>query len=87
MTAFFKRISFWTKLKLFLGSCGLGTEVALHFGDSEPIWKYLTGGATIIVLAITYLGFLEDRNSNGIVDAFENSTDKTKTENETTQKS
>jgi hypothetical protein len=66
----FKQFSFWTKLKLFFGSFGIGSEVALHFGDAHPVWRYVVGGATILAITITY--FIEDKNNNNIVDAFEN---------------
>ena len=61
---------FWAKMKLALGSAGIGTEIALHFGDSDPIWKYLTGLATFLSILITI--FFEDKDNDGIVDVFEN---------------
>jgi len=60
---------FWMKIKVLLGSLGIGTEVALHFGDSEMIWKYITGAATVIGIIITL--FFEDKDSDGVVDLFE----------------
>ena len=69
MSKFFEKFSFWTKLKLFLGSIGIGSEVALYIVDSNPVFKYVIGGATVIALAITH--FVQDKNNNNIVDNFE----------------
>jgi hypothetical protein len=66
-----KRISFWNKLRSILTALGAGGEVALIIGESSHSYKYVVGIATVVMILITHL--IEDRNNNGIADIFEKS--------------
>ena len=70
MPRFWKKISFWNKLKATIGLFGLGGEVIMHIQDSHPVWKAVGLIATGLALAIAI--WFEDKNNNGIVDSFEN---------------
>lgn len=66
---FWKQFSFWDKIRLTLGSIGVGGEVTMYFADTYVHWKLIAGGATIISIIVTY--FFKDENKNNIVDLFE----------------
>ncbi|HEY0752283.1 MAG TPA: hypothetical protein VGD26_14085 [Chitinophagaceae bacterium] len=63
------KFSFWNKLRAIMASLGIGGEVALYFGDSNEVYKWVAAGATILSILITYI--VEDANKNGIADIFE----------------
>jgi len=67
--SWWKRFSFWDRIRLLLGSIGVGSEITLYFADSFPVWKGIAGVATIVAIAITYL--FKDINKNNIIDIFE----------------
>lgn len=69
MTKWWKRFSFWDKVRMILASLGAGGELTLFLVDSYPEWKLVAGGATFVTIILTY-GF-RDENKNGIVDLFE----------------
>ena len=69
MVKWWQRFSFWDKLRLLLGSIGVGSEITLYFADSFPLWKGIAGAATVIAICITY--FFKDENKNNKVDIFE----------------
>lgn len=62
-------MTFWNKLKGILLSLGIGGEITLFIGDSDPIWKVVAGAATFISILITQL--IQDNNNNGKPDIFE----------------
>lgn len=64
-----KKVSFWNKLRGMLGLIGIGGEITLYFGDAYSGWMIVAGIATFILGGITYI--VEDANKNGIVDIFE----------------
>lgn len=66
---FWKRFSFWAKLKGILATVGIGGEFALYLGDSHEGYKWFVGGATLLAIIITHI--TEDKNNNGVVDIFE----------------
>lgn len=67
--SWWKTITFWNKLRSVLTAFGVGGEVALIVGESSHSYKYIVGGATLIMILITHL--IEDKNANGIADIFE----------------
>ena len=67
--SWWRKFSFWNKIRLALGSVGVGGEVTLYFADSYPHWKLIAGGATVIAVMITYL--FKDDNKNDVADIFE----------------
>lgn len=64
-----KRITFWNKVRMLLGTVGIGSEVSLYLAESFPHWKVYAALATVGAISITY--FIKDENNNGLVDAFE----------------
>jgi len=66
---FWKRFSFWNKIRLTLGALGVKSEIILFVADSHPTWKIVAGIATFLTIAITY--FIKDDNKNNIVDILE----------------
>lgn len=64
-----KKVSFWNKIKATIGSLGVGTELTLFVADSHHVWKWVTFGATFLGILITF--WIEDKNNDGIVDAFQ----------------
>lgn len=69
INGWWKQFSFWDRVRMALGSIGIGGEITLYFADSHPKWKIVAGVATGVMLLITY--FFKDENKNGIVDIFE----------------
>lgn len=65
----YKKVSFWNKLRGMLGLIGIGGEITLYFRDVYSGWMIVAGIATFILGGITYI--VEDANKNGIVDIFE----------------
>lgn len=65
----FKRFSFWNKVRLALGSIGIGGEITLYIADSYLHWKIVAAVATGVGLLITYI--FVDKNNNDIADIFE----------------
>lgn len=66
---FWKRFSFWAKVRIMLIPVTIGGEVALYFGDSHGFWKIATPIATMIVYALTHL--IKDENKDDIIDGLE----------------
>jgi hypothetical protein len=62
-------MAFWTKMKMFVGAFGAGGTVTLVITDVAEWLPWITGIATVIGVAISV--FFEDKNNDGIVDAFE----------------
>lgn len=69
VVGWFKKMSFWTKIKAVLVACGAGGEVTILIQDSAPWWHGIVVGATFASILIT--NFIKDVNNNGIVDSFE----------------
>lgn len=69
MSKFWKKFSFWTKIRLFLGSVGVTGEITLFLIDTYPVWKIVAAIATGAAILITYV--FTDSNNNDIVDTFE----------------
>lgn len=67
--SWWKRFSFWDKVRLLLGSLGIGSEITLFAAESIPQWKIVALVATVIAVLLTYLS--KDENKNNIVDIFE----------------
>jgi len=66
-----KRTSFWFKLKTYLLSIGIGTEAGLFFVELDGHgWKVAVGIATVLGLAITHI--IEDKDGDGVADIFQN---------------
>lgn len=68
-SSWWKRVSFWNKLRGMLGLLGIGGEITLYFGDAYSGWMIVAGIATFVSVGITYI--VEDANKNDIVDWFE----------------
>ena len=66
---YFKTISFWNKLNHSVQLFGTGSQVALVAADASHIWNYIAAGATTTAMLLTI--WAEDKNDDGIVDAFE----------------
>lgn len=65
-----KKVSFWFKLKAALLTFGIGSEFALYFAEEGGHgWKIFVGCATALSWLITHL--IEDKDKNGIVDWFQ----------------
>lgn len=65
-----KKVSFWFKLKGILLSVGIGSEIGLYFGEQDGHgWKIFVGIATAIGMLITHL--IEDKDKNGEADIFQ----------------
>jgi hypothetical protein len=69
MSKFWKKFSFWMKLKAILATLGIGGEVALFMGDAGQGYKWFVAAATVVAIIITHL--IEDKDNNGIADLFE----------------
>lgn len=66
----YKKVSFWNKLRGMLGLIGIGGEITLYLGDFYHGWMIVAAIATFISVGITFI--IEDINENGIADIFEN---------------
>ena len=64
-----KRVSFWNKVRLYLTAIGIGSEATMFWLEMWEGWKWVAGIATLIVIGITHV--IEDNNKNGIADIFE----------------
>jgi hypothetical protein len=71
---FWKRFSFWFKVRTFLGSIGVTSEVAAYFADAGKGIHTAIGAATVLALLITFL--FTDEDKNDIVDFFQKSSRK-----------
>jgi hypothetical protein len=69
MTKIWKKMSFWTKMKYTIGLVGTSGTVTLVLTHVPEWMPWVTGASTFLGAAISI--WLEDKNSNGIVDAFE----------------
>lgn len=69
-----KRVTFWNKFRLVLGSIGIGGEITIYFGDVYKGWMLVAGLATFIGILTTFI--VQDVNNNGVVDAFEDTEEK-----------
>lgn len=69
MSQFFKKMSFWLKLKATIALFGSGGELTLLITDAGKGWHVVMVAATLLSLAITQ--WFEDKDNNGIVDIFE----------------
>lgn len=67
--SWWKKVSFWNKLRTMLGLIGIGGEITLYFGDVYSGWMIVAAIATFICMGITFI--VEDANNNGIADIFE----------------
>lgn len=65
----YKAMSFWNKVRSILTAIGVGSEFALYLGESSEAYKWVVGGATLLAIIITH--GVEDKNSNGVADIFE----------------
>lgn len=74
---FWKKTSFWFKLKAFIALFSVGGEIALIIGESHHGYKLMVGVAALTGWLITQA--IADVNQNGIVDIFEKDSDPTKT--------
>lgn len=64
-----KSVNFWDKIRLLLGTIGIGGEVTLFIVESYPKWKVVAAASTVASIAITYI--FKDNNKNGIIDIVE----------------
>lgn len=64
-----KKVSFWNKLRGIMGLLGIGSEITLYIGDAYSGWMIVAAIATFISVGITFI--VEDANKNGIIDFFE----------------
>lgn len=69
---FWKRFSFWFKLRTFLTSVGVGSEVAAYWADAGRGIHIAIGCATILSIMISFM--MTDEDKNDIVDWFQKST-------------
>lgn len=69
MAKFWQTVSFWTKIKILLASCGTGGELTLVLQQADTKWHVLTIVTTVLSLFLTQ--FIEDKNGNGLVDILE----------------
>jgi len=74
VVGWYKKMSFWTKIKAVLVACGAGGEITILIQDSAPWWHGIVVGATFVSIVIT--NFVKDMNNNGIVDSFEDEKEK-----------
>lgn len=64
-----KTFSFWDKIRMILGSVGIGGEITLFLVEAYPEWKIVAAISTIISIFITY--FFKDSDNDGVVDILE----------------
>ena len=69
IVGWWKRMSFWNKLRSILTSVTAMTEVALFIEGSDDFWKVLTFVIGVVVILITHL--IEDNNNDGLADIFQ----------------
>lgn len=67
---FWKKFSFWLKIKAIVLLFGVGGEVWMHYEELGAGWKVFGIIATVVGLIIT--NFFEDKNNNDIIDILEN---------------
>lgn len=67
--SYLKSTGFWNKLNHSVQLFGTGSQVALVASESSHVWNYIAAGATTATMLVAI--WMEDRNSNGIVDVFE----------------
>lgn len=66
---YWKRTTFWNKLKDTFALFGTGGQVVLALSHTSPYWNLVAGIATIMVMIFTI--WMDDRDNNGVVDLFE----------------
>ncbi len=66
-------MSFWTKLKGTIAVITTLVEAGLFIAESDHLYKVLTLGIGAVATLISI--YIEDKNNNGIVDAFEKNVD------------
>lgn len=64
------KIKFWTKVRMFIGTLGIGGEGYAHAVDLGNDWKIICLVCTLLALFITL--FFTDDDGNGLVDILEN---------------
>lgn len=66
----FKRVSFWQKLKATIAGLGISSEITLYMMDSHPAWKVVAAISSVVGMLITT--WVEDKDNDGVVDIFQN---------------
>lgn len=69
VNSWWRKISFWNKIRLMIGALGVGGEITLYLGNAYVGWNIVAGLATFIGLGLTL--FVTDANNDGIVDGLE----------------
>jgi hypothetical protein len=69
LSRWYASMAFWTKIKYTVGLVGGGGTVTLVLTNTPEWMSWVVGGATFIGGAISV--WMEDKNNDGIVDAFE----------------
>jgi len=64
-----KRFSFYNKLKMIFGAFGVGGEITNVIAESVPKWHIVTIVATLLAIGITHI--IQDNDGNDIVDLFQ----------------
>lgn len=63
---FWKRFSFWNKVRVTLTAVGVGGEGIMYLIEALPEYKVYAAIATVVSFLITYV--FTDNNNNNIVD-------------------
>lgn len=66
---FWKKFSFWDKIRMTLSAVCIGGDITLFIVDSHPNFKIFAAIATGVSIAITIV--FKDDNKNGIIDIAE----------------
>jgi hypothetical protein len=64
-----KQTSFWTKVMMTIQAIGTFTQLSLIFGDAQHIYNVVVALVQLSSLILPI--WMEDKNSDGIVDVFE----------------
>ena len=67
--SYWKKASFWNKVKDTIHFLGTATQLTLILGDSAHIWNFITAAAQVLgsIIAI----WMEDKDKDGEVDVFQ----------------
>lgn len=63
------KMKFWQQFASVLSPFAVGGEVAVYFGNGNPVWHWVIGGSFVASTVIAKL--IKDENKDGIADVFQ----------------
>lgn len=63
------RMKFWQQVAAVLSPFTVGGEVAVYFGDGNPVWHWVIGVSFVVTTLIAKL--IKDNDNDGIADVFQ----------------